>query len=50
LSLENALDTGVAIPESEVALFMCPLLMYWIGRLRLLSGGDWLREDPVVSH
>ena len=37
-----------AYSRPEVLWLLCPLLLYWIGRVWIFAHRGWLHEDPVV--
>ena len=41
-------DVGVNYSEPMTLWLLCPLLMYWMGRLWLITARGYLHEDPVV--
>ena len=49
LALYIVQDGGyAAYSRPEVLWLLCPLLLYWIGRLWIFAHRGWLHEDPVV--
>ena len=34
--------------DEETIWLLCPMLMYWIGRIWMLASRDLLHQDPVV--
>jgi 4-hydroxybenzoate polyprenyltransferase/phosphoserine phosphatase len=49
LALYIVQDGGyAAYSRPEVLWLLCPLLLYWIGRVWIFAHRGWLHEDPVV--
>ncbi len=49
LALYIVQDGGyAAYSRPEVLWLLCPLLLYWIGRLWIFAHRGWVHEDPVV--
>jgi len=38
----------VLYPNSKALWFLCPIFMYWVGRLWIMAGRGEMQEDPVA--
>ena len=44
----NSDKSFVQYGEPSLLWFLCPVLMYWVGRIWLITGRGQLHEDPIV--
>ena len=41
-------NVKVLYPNSKALWFLCPVFMYWVGRLWIMAGRGEMQEDPVA--
>ncbi|NQX89547.1 MAG: UbiA family prenyltransferase [Halioglobus sp.] len=44
----NSREVTTLYGDQQTMWFLCPLLMYWIGRIWLIAGRGQLNQDPVM--
>lgn len=44
----NSEKVGQMYAHPEILWLLCPLLLYWIGRIWLITGRGQMHEDPIV--